>query len=72
MAAKLSAYEKQLAREIKNTPKEYLPNLVQIVRLYRESVGLKPAAASFRQGWRESRKGETRQVSDLWDGIGAG
>lgn len=72
MAAKPSAYEKQLAREIKNTPKEYLPNLVQIVRLYRESVGLKPAATSFRQGWREARKGEARRISDLWDGIGVG
>jgi len=72
MAAKLSVYEKQLAREIKETPREYLPNLVQIVRLYRESVGLKPAAASFRQGWKEARKGETRQVSDLWDGIRGG
>ncbi len=70
MAAKVSLYEKQLAREIKGTPKEYLPNLLQIVRLYRESVGLKPARASFRQGLKEALKGDTQPLSELWDGIG--
>ena len=60
-----STYEKQLFREIKETPKEYLPNLLQIVRLFRESVVLKPAEASFRQGWKETLAGETRPVSEL-------
>ncbi len=69
MPAKTSAYQEQLIREIKGTPREYLPNLLQIVRLYRESVGLKPAKVGFRQGWREVLKGETRPVSELWDGI---
>ena len=68
MAAKISS-EKQLVREIKNTPEEYLPNLLQLIRLFRESVGLKPAEASFRQGWKEARAGETRPVSELWEGI---
>ncbi len=70
MAAKVSI-EKQLAREIKSTPEEYLPNLLQLVRLFRESVALKPAEASFRQGWKEARSGETRSVSELWEGIDA-
>jgi len=69
MPAKVSVYEKQLVREIKGTPEEYLPNLLQIVRLFRESVALKPADASFRQGWREALRGETRNASDLWEGI---
>lgn len=68
-ATKISVYQKQLAREIKDTPAEYLPNLLQIVRLYRESVALKPATESFRQGWKEARAGETRSVSSLWEGI---
>ena len=72
MPAKASAYQEQLIREIKGTPKEYLPNLLQIVRLYRESVALKPAKASLRQGWEEALKGETRPVSDLWEGIDHG
>jgi len=72
MPAKASAYQEQLIREIKGTPKEYLPNLLQIVRLYRESVGLKPAKAGFRQGWEEALKGETRPLSELWEGIDRG
>ena len=71
MAGKTSTYEKQLVREIKGTPREYLPNLLQIVRLYRESVVLKPAEASFRQGLKEALTGETQPVSELWDGLGA-
>ncbi|MSS73807.1 MAG: hypothetical protein EXS64_20320 [Candidatus Latescibacteria bacterium] len=70
MAAKVSI-EKQLAREIKSTPEEYLPNLLQLVRLFRESVALKPAEASFHQGWKETQAGETRSVSELWEGIDA-
>jgi len=32
---------------------------------------LKPAEASFRQGWEEALAGETRAVSELWEGINA-
>jgi hypothetical protein len=71
MSAKVSAYEKQLVREIKQTPEEYLPNLLEIVRLFRESVALKPAEASFRQGWKEALAGETRPISELWKGVDA-
>ena len=71
MSTKPSLYEKQLVREIKDTPEEYLPNLLQIVRLFRESVALKPADASFRQGWKEALTGETRPLSELWEGIDA-
>jgi len=71
MSAKVSIYEEQLVREIKGTPEEYLPNLLQIVRLFRESVSLKSAEASFRQGWKEALAGETRPVSELWEGIDA-
>jgi hypothetical protein len=48
-----------------------LPNLLQIVRLFRESVTLKPAEDSFRQGWKESMAGETLPVSELWNDIDA-
>jgi len=71
MAAKVSVYQAQLIREIKDTPEEYLPNLLQIVRLFRESVALKPAEVSFRQGWKEAQTGETQPVSELWKGIDA-
>jgi hypothetical protein len=63
--------ERQLLREIKDTPKEYLPNPLRIVRVFRESVALKPARDSFRQEWKEAMRGETRPVSDLWEDIAA-
>jgi hypothetical protein len=71
MSVQISTYEKRLAREIKEVPKEYLPNLLLIVRVFRESVALKHAEASFRQGWKEALAGETRPVSELWEGIDA-
>ncbi len=71
MTTKSMRYEEQLDCEIKKLPGEYLPNLLQIVRLFRESVTLKPAEDSFRQGWKESMAGETRPVSELWGGINA-
>ena len=63
--------EEQLVREIHETPKEYWPNLLQLVRLFRESVTLKPAEASFRQGWQEAMTGQIRPVSELWEDIDA-
>jgi len=71
MGGEFSAYQEQFANEIKQIPEEYLPNLVQIVRIFRESVSLRPAEDSFRQGWKEALAGETRPVSELWDGIDA-
>jgi len=72
MGGKFSEYQEQFANEIKQIPEEYLPNLVQIVRIFRQSVSLRPAEDSFRQGWKEALAGETRPVSELWDGIDAG
>ena len=64
-------YLEQIGHEVRQTPDEYLPMLLQIVRIYRESVTLKPAAESFRQGWREAMQGETAPVAELWTGINA-
>ena len=58
-------------QEIEQTPPEYLPNLLQIVRLFRESVTLKSAKESFRQGWHEAMTGQTIPLSELWEGIDA-
>ncbi|HIK12793.1 MAG TPA: hypothetical protein IGS52_21470 [Oscillatoriaceae cyanobacterium M33_DOE_052] len=46
----LSGLLPQLLQEIQQTPKEYWPNLLQIIRLFRESVnGDKPASAPLDQ-----------------------
>ena len=71
MSSQVSAFEKQLVREIRATPPEYWPNLLQLIRLFRETVVLKPAEITFRQGWKEGITGETRPLSELWNGIDA-
>ena len=71
MSSRVSTYEEQLVHEIHETPKEYWPNLLQLIRLFRESVILQPAVASFRQGWEEAMTGQTHPVSELWEGIDA-
>ncbi len=64
-------YKEQLQAEIEATPGEYLPALLAIVRVYRQSVALKPAADSFRQGWQEALSGQTLPLSELWQGLDA-
>jgi len=71
MSSQISTYEKRLVREIRETPTEYWPSLLQLIRLFRESVTLKPAEASFRQGWQEAMAGQTRPLTELWEGIDA-
>ncbi len=71
MATDGLTYREQLVEEIDKTPIENLPYLHQIIRIFRESVTLKPAEESFKQGWSEVLKGETRTVADLWEGIDA-
>jgi hypothetical protein len=65
------AYKEQLQAEIEATPGEYLPALLAIVRLYRQSVALKPAADSFRLGWQEAMSGQTLPLSELWQDLDA-
>lgn len=68
---KHAVIEKQFVREIRTIPSEYLPNLLQIIRLYRDSVALKPAAESFREAWQDASRGDTLPVSELWERIDA-
>lgn len=66
-----TTHQQQLLAELESLPEEYLPLLLQMVRAYRESVLLKPAAATFRQGWQESQRGETLPIARLWEGMDA-
>lgn len=59
-------YEKKILEEVESTPEEYLPALLGMIRLFRQSVALKPASQSFQQGWAEAMKGETLPIEDLW------
>jgi hypothetical protein len=51
MSAKVEVFHKQLAREIAAMPEEHLPNLLQIVRAFRQSVA--PHTTEAEEGWRE-------------------
>ena len=62
-------YRDQITQEVGQTPDEYLPMLLQIVRSFRQSVSLNPAEESFSQGWKEAVAGETLPISELWTGI---
>ena len=60
-------YTEKIEQEIQKTPDEYLPMLLEMIRLFRQSVVLKSADESFRQGWQEALKGETLPDSELWN-----
>jgi hypothetical protein len=39
--------------------------------LFHQSIALKPAEESFRQGWQEALRGETLPIAELWTGVEA-
>lgn len=61
--------QRRLLAELEGLPEEYFPLLLQMIRAYRESVLLTPAADSFRRGWREAQTGDVLPVERLWEGI---
>ena len=65
----LRSDKQQLLAELEGLPEEYYPFLLQMIRNYRESVLLQPAADSFRRGWEEAQAGETLPVDRLWEGL---
>ncbi len=71
MAVLESPYRDQVLKEVENIPEEYLSALLKMIRVFHESIILKPAEESFRQGWQEALQGETRPVSELWEDIDA-
>jgi hypothetical protein len=66
-----TAYREKVLHEVNTLPEEYLPYLLQLVQTFRESITLKPAAASVHQGWHEARTNDIAPVHTLWDGIDA-
>jgi hypothetical protein len=72
MIQREATYRKRILEEVEKIPVEYLPFLLNRMRAFRESVTLKTAEGSFRQGWHEALRGETRPVAELWDDIDAG
>jgi len=71
MATRISKYREKLIKEIDKTPPEHLPYLLELVKIFRESITLKPAEGSFKQGLKEALDGETRPISELWEEVDA-
>ena len=71
MSVSLSDKQQELLAELEGLPEEYFPLLLQMIRTYRESLLLQPAADSFRRGWKEAKGGKTLPVKRLWEGIDA-
>ena len=71
MRSATSPLAKELLHEIKATPEEYLPALLEVVRGFRHGIILKPAEESIRQGMKEALASETLPISELWKGIDA-
>ena len=66
-----SPYRTQVLEEVEKIPDEYLASVLKMIQVFRESILLKPAEESFRQGWQEALRGETNPVSELWETIDA-
>ena len=62
-------YRERVLAELDAVPDEYLPFVWQMLRSFHETVLLKPAEASFRQGWQEVQRGETYPINTLWDDV---
>jgi len=71
MNIKESKFINEIYQEIENTPTEYLPSLLEIVKTFKNSIPLKSAEESFRNGMQEARSGETMPISELWKDIDA-
>lgn len=46
-----ATYTARIHQEIKETPEEYLPLLLELIHLFRQGISLTSAEQSFRQGW---------------------
>ncbi|HAS50879.1 MAG TPA: hypothetical protein DCS21_03730 [Gammaproteobacteria bacterium] len=71
MSAKLINVTELLVDEIQQTPEEYRPLLLGIVRSFREGVTRLSAEDSFRQGWGDVVNNHVRPVDDLWQRLDA-
>lgn len=64
-----TTYRQQVLTELDTVPDEYLPFVLQLLRSFHDTVLLKSAGESFRQGWQEAQREETYPVSTLWDDL---
>jgi len=54
-----AAAAEQIRKEVDCIPDERLPDLVELVREFREQASLLPPVERFRKGWEEAMRGDT-------------
>jgi hypothetical protein len=57
----------EIRREVERVAPERLPDLLCLVRRFREESELPPPVERFRRGWRQAMSGETWPLSTLWE-----
>ncbi len=57
--------------EIEQVPPQYLPQLFQIVHIYKESITQKTILDSFEISWQQALSEETYPIEELWKEIDA-
>ena len=65
------SYYQQAIIEIEQFPVEHMPNLIKVIKLFKDNVVLKNATESFAAAWVDTISGNTFPVDSLWDGIDA-
>ncbi len=69
MSTAQSPYYEQVIEELDEFPREHLPALLEMMRLFRKSLAVKSSTESFRQAWQEAMNGETLPITEMWTGI---
>ena len=59
----------QAINEIESFPVEYIPNLLKIIKLYKDSLINIDQKKSFATAWKESQEGMTLPLESLWEDI---
>lgn len=61
----------EIVNEINNFPEEYLPSLISILKIFKDSLTIKSPEESLKQALIELSEWKTQSIENLWDGIDA-
>ncbi len=71
MPSTSTPYRRQIEEEMEKIPLEFLPSLLKLLTIFRETVTLPRAEDTFREAWKEAMLDQVHPVSELWKGIDA-
>lgn len=62
-------FRRQIDEEVEKIPVEFLPSLLKMLQVFRETVSLPGAEDTVRAAWKEAQSGQVHPVSELWTGL---